>query len=199
MSGFLGALIMANPWDLPPIPSEGDATMELTYAGVGFVMSHWENVEVTLSHLYSHFVGKEYQAEAMHEYGTPSTFKEGRLQKLIGAAERYLRDQQMECEFYGLATELIGYANRRNDVAHGVVRSREWWFQPVKTDVWTYWLVPAHYQPKRAAIAPNSPPTYAYTRPLMDDLGQKLLALNHRIRDLTRSLFPPRVEWVEFD
>ena len=184
---------MSNPWDPPHLPKDGDPDIELTYAGVGNVMSQWEGVEVTLSHLYSHFVGKEYQAEAMHEYGKPQTFRE-RLKILNQTANRYFCDQVQEADFDRLTNELIGYSNRRNDIAHGIVRPCEW-YQPGSdfVETYTWWLVPAHYKPKKTDLV--ALPSYAYNRHLMDDIGQKILSLNHRLLKFQSNLFPPRIQW----
>jgi hypothetical protein len=185
---------MSLPWDSPPLPSEGDANIELTYAGVGRVMSEWEGVEVTLSHLYTHFIGKPFQAEAMQEYGISRTFQDRfmTLEKAVGL----FCDQSAEADFDSFLGEIKGYAARRNDIAHGIVRPWEWFNQNQVSDwsrPYTWWLVPSHYKPKKTSQ--TEAPAYAYTRPPMEDIANRILNLNHRLTGWMRTLFPPRFGW----
>jgi hypothetical protein len=173
---------MSNPWDRPSLPRILDADREKTYAGVGRVMSEWEGIEVTLSHLYCQFKGKPISAETMHEYGFGRNVNE-RIAILESAAHKFFCDQKKEAQFDRLLEEIKGYSFRRNDIAHGVVRPLNY-----LADSYTWWLLPAHYKPNKTRGAMS--PEYAYTRPLMDDIADKMIGLNHRISALDRDLFP---------
>src|SRR4029078_13418082 len=74
-SGALVGSAMSNPWDIPPFPKRGDFDSNLTYAGVGRVISHWEMLEYKLARLYSAFVGKPDTYYATQEYGIPNIFR----------------------------------------------------------------------------------------------------------------------------
>ncbi len=123
---------MANPWDIPPYPTEGDETEDITYAGVGRVLSHWEMIEVELSHIYSLFLDRFEEIEALREYGVPRIFEE-RIKGLIAASEHYFRaypSQDLESEFSGIVTKVRNFLARRNDIAHSIVRPLEWIIWP---------------------------------------------------------------------
>jgi hypothetical protein len=114
---------VVNPWDTPPLPRNGDATQDKTYAYVGFFMSRWESLEYELSRLHSMFLDAFDETEAMRAYGKGQIFPQ-RLDILREAAERHFQsdpNQKREGQLEGLLTEARQYANRRNDIAHGIV------------------------------------------------------------------------------
>jgi hypothetical protein len=154
-----------DTWDAPPIPVHGDLDENITYAGVGRVLSGWEAMEAELSHLYAAFVGKFHQAEAYREYGTGRIFTD-RMKTLRTAAERYFvrhPNQSREGQFDCLAEIAVKFADRRNEVAHSIVRDLGH-VRPFQTDDAIgsqFFLVPSHYNYKR--FGPDNMPTYAYT------------------------------------
>ena len=114
---------MENPWDIPPFPKRGDPFDDLTYAGVGRVMSQWETVEYRLAHLYSAFVGRPDDVSAIREYGAGTIFRQ-RIEALTRKAEAYFIKHShhgRESEFAELLHGLSLFVERRNDVAHGIV------------------------------------------------------------------------------
>jgi hypothetical protein len=40
--------VMSSPWNIPPLPQEGDEDEDATYAGVGRVISRWEQDAASL-------------------------------------------------------------------------------------------------------------------------------------------------------
>jgi hypothetical protein len=66
---------MSNPWERPPLSSAGNANPSDLYIGVGRVLSQWEIVELQLGYLYTAFVLKYQNWEAVIEYGRGPTFK----------------------------------------------------------------------------------------------------------------------------
>jgi hypothetical protein len=120
---------MSNPWDVPPLPIVGDADIMTTYAGVGIVLSAWEEIELSLSQFYSFMVGRPYHIDAMREYGRGTIFRE-RMKILVDETHIRLCCQTQEGEFDKIAEECIGFSNRRNDVAHGIVRPIEMLYPP---------------------------------------------------------------------
>src|SRR5437868_3763424 len=119
---------MSNAWDVPPFPSHGDAQDDTTYAAVGRFMSAWEELEVTLSHLHAALVKRPFDAEALWGYGDGRIFAD-RLKILEAAADGFARakpDQALEGDFCSLLRSVRGFADRRNDIAHGIVRPIHW-------------------------------------------------------------------------
>jgi hypothetical protein len=168
---------MANPWDIPPYPTEGDETEDITYAGVGRVLSHWEMIEVELSHIYSLFLDRFEEIEALREYGVPRIFEE-RIKGLIAASEHYFRaypSQDLESEFSGIVTKVRNFLARRNDIAHSIVRPLEWiiWRgnSPPSVEM-RFCSVPPHYTGKK--FTPQDLPIYVYTSVEMRTLSTAL-------------------------
>jgi hypothetical protein len=114
---------LSKPWDVPPLPRSGDATQDKTFAYVGFVMTRWESLEFELSRLHSMFLGAFDETEAMRAYGKGDTFLRRKtiLKESAEAQFRTNPNQKREGEFDNLLTEASGYADRRNEIAHGMV------------------------------------------------------------------------------
>ena len=81
---------MPKPWDVPPLPKNGDAIQDKTYAHVGFVMTRWESLEFELSRLHSLFLGALDENRAMRAYGNGRIFPQ-RLEVLTDAADKHFR------------------------------------------------------------------------------------------------------------
>jgi hypothetical protein len=187
-SGF-GAFGMSNPWDRPPIPTHGDSTDDRTYAGVGRVVTEWEHVELELGYLYSLFVGKHAELEGVREYGSGAVFAH-RVETLTKAHERFaqsLPSQELEAEFFALINRIKKFSDRRNDVAHGVVRPIEWTRPPdphgdsTDQSFFGYCLVPPNYKGKH--FDPNNLPSYVYTYDEMLGIQGQLYAAAEEIID----------------
>jgi hypothetical protein len=157
--------LIHDTWDAPPIPQHGDFDENSTYAGVGRVLSGWEAMEAELSHLYAAFVGKFHQAEAYREYGAGQIFANRMLTLRTSAQNYFVRHPNQTCEgeFDCLAEIAVKFADRRNEVAHSIVRDlghvRP--FRVGDTVGPQFFLVPSHYNYKR--FGPDNWPTYAYT------------------------------------
>jgi hypothetical protein len=157
---------MPNPWDRPPIPLRGDSDEDTTYGGIGRVVTHWEQVEIALSHLYSLFVGRLGHREAIYEYGAGAVLK-GRLERLALAHEKLCKlvpDQALESEFGALIEQIRLFSERRNDVAHGMVVPMQW----KANEPFQFCLVPPDY--KQTHFDPQNAPLYVYTRRELDSL-----------------------------
>jgi hypothetical protein len=154
---------MANPWDRPPRPIQGDATDSILYEWIGRNVIHWEHIEWQLARLYSAFFGKLDDGALMREYGAGQIFRL-RLTALKRAAESYFMrhcNQYLEAEFDKLCMASEGFADRRNEVAHGVVVSTRifHFFAHLPKDTWV--LVPP-FSEKRNFDDLNIP-KYMYT------------------------------------
>lgn len=171
---------MADPWDIPPFPTNGDDRDDITYAGVGRVLTQWESIEVELSHIYSLLAGRFEEIEALREYGKPRIFEE-RLKGLTGAADDYFRrnpSQSLEGVFQEIQIKARKFAARRGDIAHSIVRPFRWTILPPQDgsidphEPMQFCAVPPHYTGRR--FNPNNMPVYVYTSKEMDALSTAL-------------------------
>ncbi len=179
---------MADSWDVPPRPWRGDDSDDITYSGVGRVLSQWEELELQLGASYSAFMGQFEDLATMQRYGVPRIF-DARLNGLVKIAEEYFArhpDQAREGAFCDLVARVRGFAARRNDVAHGVVQP---FTQPGPTpfgNPFTFFLVPPIYGARRSPIGQLG--AYAYTRPLLLELALAVGRLRTDIRRFNRRL-----------
>lgn len=97
--------------------------MDITFAHVGRVISHWESIEFELSRLYAWFSGAPEDQGFMEQYGTGTIFQSraNNLAKRADALFTSSPDQRREGEFGALLTEARGFSNRRSDIAHGII------------------------------------------------------------------------------
>lgn len=191
---------MSNPWDSQPIPTRGDVNADSTFAGVGRVLTQWENVEIHLSELYSYFVGKPQEMPAIALYGLPKIFSD-RMNALEQAAHQHFiatPDQANEGEFCRIARAARGFSARRNEVGHGVVHDmrRMAYFrhsldpQPVRPE---YCLVPPHFARRNFNTQTNAP-TFAYAAIELQDLEAALAAFGRDVAAFRNKLIPDALE-----
>lgn len=188
---------MSNPWDPPRLPRRGDSDRSRTYTGVGMVTSAWESIEFTLSRLYSIFINHNDELAALREYGDGAIFR-SRLGTLTNAAEAFFvthSDQKIEAEFDEIVSHAIGFSERRNDVAHGMV------FEINTIPYYQEFLDPKfHDQTQWAVIPPfhtlnrheaRGIPAHAYTSQTLNGLVGKLLRLGYWIKQYRNRFVPP--------
>jgi hypothetical protein len=165
--------------DRPPLRREGDNHPDVTYISVGMVLSQWEALEIQLGYIHAAIVGKPGEWESLLKYGEGSAFV-GRLIILKRAAEKMFvkkPNQTLEANFSCFCNKVSGFAIRRHDVAHGIVRDHRWanWRIPSDPgDTSGFFLLPSHY--KGSAYDETALPLYAYTSESMlalrDNLGR---------------------------
>ena len=177
---------MPNPWDRPPFPAHGDPEQDYTYAGVGRVISRWEEIESELSHIYAIFIGQFQTEEGYDLYYVSGKTAAGRIATTKQAAESYFirhPNQGNEAAVCDLLARISEFAQRRHEVAHGVVRPMQWYglalpqFKPPIDAPFQFCVVPPHYQ--RDWFDTNRMPKYIYT-------SNELLAIEGRLFDLLR-------------
>jgi hypothetical protein len=182
---------MSNPWDIPPLPTQGDREEDITYAGVGRVLTRWEGVELYLGQLYSFCVGRPNKLPAIRSYGEGSTFQ-GRITRLQDAAAGFFcghPDQSLEADFDRIIAYVRNYAERRHEVAHGTVRPFHWEFpDPTvpEPDTPQFCLVPPYYKGNK--FAPDNAPSYAYTRKELEALEVALVGLLSPLSEMMHRL-----------
>jgi hypothetical protein len=159
--------VMTKPWDVPPFPTKGDDTDDSTYAGVGRVLSRWEEVEVSLTHIYAAFLGRPHDPKAHRSYMGDGRIFSDRLNNLRSVAGKFFvknPNQKDEANLDGILDTAQRFSERRNEVSHGIVRPIQWYKTLSSGDSigLQFVLVPPHYN-WRKFNKDNSRPSFAYT------------------------------------
>jgi hypothetical protein len=95
-----------------------------TYAGVGRSISSWELVEVELAVLYSIFIGKPNDLDAIVEYGKLHSIFNNRMNAVGKAAASFFLkqpSQEKEGEWSSIDAVARELADKRHQIAHGIV------------------------------------------------------------------------------
>lgn len=191
---------MGNPWDVRSPSHHGDHDPTILHAAVGRALSAWELLELDWARVYSVFIWK-HPYEAVHEpqYKNARIFRE-RMGIIDTAAKTYFMqrpNQESEGEYDRLKDETVHLADRRNDIAHGLVTNvgsvsyntaevMQGKFHPL------HMLCPAMYRSKQYITAPPKLPFpgYSWTADDIDaysrsftDWRPKILSFFVRIRD----------------
>jgi hypothetical protein len=143
---------MKNPWELPPHAARGDRIPTPLYIAIGQAMSAWEFIEFDLSEMFAIFTGsgrtnKRGQDPAVRAYGTVVSYR-GRSELLNAAAKAFFKRNgrtRLERPFKNILKKCNGWADRRNDVAHGVVLK-------VPTLTKGYCLYPSPYNARKYSL-----------------------------------------------
>ena len=117
---------MSSRWNIPPWPKRGTRSADPVYRAVGVALSAWEELELNLPRLLGAFTNTP-PFKAVHDprYAAASKFID-RIAIVEFAAESYfLRhcNQELEARFHDLIKEAALASRRRNDIAHGVVKT----------------------------------------------------------------------------
>jgi hypothetical protein len=162
---------MPDPLDRPPFPKRGNKSDCILFEAIGRTLNAWEEVEISLAHLYAAAVsGDRFDSAANHAYGEPTNFRQ-RIECLQRvAARRFINhpSQPIEGEFARLMELINGYAARRNDIAHGHTLPVQWLVDPADRPVLlsiagqVQWcLVPPHFRANK--FTARQRPAYALT------------------------------------
>ena len=187
---------MPNPWDPLPFPTRGDDDDRLTFEGVGRVISHWEAVEFELARLYSAFVGDPDGEPMQKGYGQGRIFQDRLRIARLAASKWFIEapDQHAEAGFDHLAFSAEKFAERRNEVAHGIVfrvqnmtyfRNR-FGLSADRRSVFA--LIPPLYTLRKHDNATGMP-TYAYASVELQTLTDRLLSLVVDTRSYREAFF----------
>ena len=116
---------MPNPWEPPLFPDHGDNDNKTLFESIGRALTAWEDLESFLSHLYAGLSEQSlYNQEAIYRYGSFCNVSI-RARDLRASGEAYFikyPNQHLEGELSWIIKSFSGWSQRRNDVAHGVVR-----------------------------------------------------------------------------
>jgi hypothetical protein len=151
---------MPQPWDVPAVPSHGDAHEDTISIAVGRALTSWEHIEEALADIFAIFVNADMadpeKAPALRAYGAVSSAR-GRGDLLQAAAEAYFYhkpDEKLEGDFKEVLRRYRGYSGRRNDVAHGRIG------QDSENPANGWYLFPGLYNSNKYPI--GQPPSYIY-------------------------------------
>jgi hypothetical protein len=186
---------MANPWDPLPLPRDADLDDKATCEGIGRIIDQWERIEFTLARMHSVFLGDPEGGPAMREYGAGRTLVE-RLGILKSQAEKWFAkkpNQRREGTFDRLMAEVLGFSDRRNEIAHGIVHAvsglEVFRVRTTRADYLVqYAVIPAYHVMKR--YKPGGVPKYMYATPEMQTLRDHLTVLYIELGDFLHEIDP---------
>ena len=133
-------------------------------------------MEYQLSHIYSHFLKSPAKISTMRQYGTPRIFDQ-RATKLEKAAEAFFikhPQQQIEGIFDNLIDRIRRFADRRNEIAHSIVRPLHW--RGSKNTGIEYGLVPPLFTDRK--LDKHHQPKYIYTATELEQFAQAFYGLS---------------------
>jgi hypothetical protein len=162
---------MADPWERPPFPKKGNRSQRVLFSAMGAALNAWEEVEVSLAHLYAALVtGDRFDPTASHAYGVPLNFSTRYAGLQTAAQDHFSRNpsQMIEGEFCRLMRLVTGYSARRNDIAHSHALHIHWVRNPLapetllSSDADLSWcLVPPFFKANK--FTSENRPAYVFT------------------------------------
>lgn len=183
----LKEFLVPEPWDFIEPSSHGDTDLNAIFIGMGKVLHEWSRIEVSLSYLYAAFSNRPRDGAAIREYRTAGTFTL-RASNICRIAQRYFvanPDQTTEAAFDRIMRMARGFADRRNEVAHGVVRKGRL-FDAERTV--TYTLYPPYYDHLKHDA--HGMAAYRYTSENLTKLAFALVKLEDEIDLFSDPMFP---------
>jgi hypothetical protein len=198
LTASIGPLAMnKSPWDIRDPSPRGDADENTIFNAVGRALTEWEYVETACARLFAVFVSahqrKTYHAPAVRAYGCVISFKsKSEMLRLAAAAyfdKRKTKRTAFEQRLKHLLTDYNNYSDRRNEIAHGCVKSV---FITERTNkkgrrpggIGLY-LLPSFYNPRKFKMEQF---TYRYTSSDLIHYRQEFTKLHLRIDALRESM-----------
>lgn len=117
---------MSSRWNIPPWPERGTRSADPVYRAVGVALSAWEGLELNLPRLLGAFTNTP-AFKVIHDprYAAASKFIDRIAIVKLAVEDYFLRycNQKLEGRFHELIKEATLASRRRNDIAHGVVKT----------------------------------------------------------------------------
>jgi hypothetical protein len=161
---------MANPWDMLPVSPTGDFDEKHLFECVGRALSEWEQVEAGCAEIFAALVmspkKKTHLAPAIRAYGTIVSFR-GRAEMIRAAADAYFLTRKQKAQSFqnqldNLMKQYQGFANRRNEIAHGCVLMLHKTTRPNRPKrPLGFYVMPSFFNPKKFKLDRSI--TYRYT------------------------------------
>ncbi len=194
----------SNPWDRPPgskAPCRpGDRTDTPLFTALGRAVSSWEGVQAATANVYCSFLdscGPEFEAR-VGAFGEVSKVHQ-RAKQLTQIAEEFLlreavpiaQANDIRIELRGLMAAYRGWAERRNDLAHGYVTSAE---SPDYTDdhqplITTHSLLPSHARTQKWVFAQ---PEFNYAASEIETFARAFQELDDTLELLASKITKPK-------
>jgi hypothetical protein len=180
-------------WGRSPAAARGDDSNLTTFTGVGRLMTCWESLEFELSRTYSIFCGDP-DGPSLAEYGVGRIYRDRRT-ILSERAQRYFiqaPNQSLEGSLCALLRETDTLADRRNEVAHGIVMavsSISHFREALNLDsdaAPIFLLIPPLYLIRRHDQIGR--PEYSYSSAELAALGQKIIQVCDTARSYRTTL-----------
>ena len=155
----------------------GSPTEDEIYLSVGRALHAWETVEEELALIFGALVGAEDTVASMRAYGSVITSR-GRNEMVSAAAGAYFLSHPhpfLESRFRSVMPAVQGYGARRNDLAHGILRT-------IRNGE-GYVLTPSAYMTQKVKHFVGL--TYAYNAAHIDAFFVDFLILRDELSDLT--------------
>ncbi len=180
-------------WDRPVPVAKGGGTPEPLLTAVGKSLSYWEHVENHLANLFAVFVGAEISrdrpAPAIRAYGTIVSFR-SRASMLDAAARAFFLQQPdlgWRKTWTDLLEELSGFADRRNDIAHGAA---ELLYDLREEKKLGFFLLPGLYASKK--YPSDGPPAYRFSAKQVKQLAQQFSDLANKVERFRHAILTKR-------
>jgi hypothetical protein len=181
-----------KPWEVRDPSPMGDVDEKPVFDAVGRALTAWETVEIECARLFAVLVStrqkKLYHAAAVRAYGSiVGTHSRSNMLQL--AAESYFATRPAKrSSFEKRCANLIGeykqYSDRRNEIAHGLVRRifLKKGQRPVAIGIY---LIPSFFNPKKFK---KGELTYQYTSGDVIHYMQEFTKLQLRFAELIKQL-----------
>jgi hypothetical protein len=180
-------------WSWPMPVDKGGAEPEPLLMAVGKALSYWEHVENHLANLFAVLVGAEISrdrpAPAIRAYGTVVSFR-ARAAMVDAAAKAYLLQQSdsgWSKTWTDLLEELTGFADRRNDIAHG---SAELLYDLKEEKSLGFFLLPGLYASKK--YPSDGPPAYRFSAEQVQQLAEHFSDLANKVGRFRHAILTKR-------
>jgi hypothetical protein len=184
---------LAKPWDPLPFPNRGDLDVRATYEALGRLVHFWEEIDFQLARIYSIMVGDP-DGDALREYGSGRNIPEKLVKLRKAADEQWFKrkpNQRREGEWDRLLDQVEGFAERRNEFAHGLVYPLTYLtlFRE-RTDLpdylVQYGIIPGYQTLKRYSA--SGIPSFMYTSENMTTLQERMTLLFAELADFQKIL-----------
>jgi hypothetical protein len=177
-----------HPWDRPSIPIIGDETPHEVYTAVGWALSGWEMLEMSLVGLFDSFIGIDLDSHASHRAYGAVTIWNIRRDMLRAAAEAYFLEfpnPALSKDIEETINLIDHCASRRNDIAHGIVLAYDEIFGPPSPlGGFRGWLLFPSLTSTKAIRVPFGAPRYAYSANQINIFGQNFRNINPEVERL---------------
>lgn len=177
-----------KPWERPPIPVIGDETHDEIYRAVGWTLSGWEMLEMSLVGLFDTLIGIALDSHASHRAYGAVTIWNIRRDMLRAAAEAYFLEfpnPTLAKEISEAINLVDRYAARRNDIAHGIVLAYDEIFgTPSPLGGFRGWLLFPALTSTKAMKLPFRDPKYAYSAEHIRGFGQNFRSISPSVEQL---------------